>query len=217
MKKWAFVSDFDGTISNEDFYWLVINTYFPEGRKLFQKWKSGDLLDIDFLQKVFLSIHQDEEKIIEDIVSIAIDDYVPSFFKKVQENHGDVYILSAGTDYYIHHLLQKYEIDDVTVISNPGFFRDKNIHLTINENDPHYSKRYGIDKAKIILQLKSQYEKVFFIGDSEPDSHPAVHADITFAKDSLQEILQSKDVPFVQVETFKEVEQYLQKKGVISL
>lgn len=217
MKKWAFVSDFDGTISKQDFYWLVIEKYFPEGQELYKKWKAGELLDIDFLKEVFLSIHQDEEKIINDIVSIAIDDYVPTFFKNVQNNNGDVYILSAGTDYYIHHLLKDYNIKNVKVLSNPGFFHEKNVHLNIDENHRHYSKRYGIDKSKVIEDLKKEYENVYFIGDSEPDSHPAVYADITFAKDALQEILEEKGVSFVPVETFKEVEIYLQEKGVMTV
>ncbi|MFP3361713.1 2,3-diketo-5-methylthio-1-phosphopentane phosphatase, partial [Planococcus sp. SIMBA_143] len=47
MKKWAFVSDFDGTISKKDFYWLVIDTYYPEGKPLYKKWKAGEMQDID--------------------------------------------------------------------------------------------------------------------------------------------------------------------------
>ena len=62
MKKWAFVSDFDGTISKQDFYWMVIDKYFPEGRELFKKWKSGELKDIEFLGTVFASINQSEQK-----------------------------------------------------------------------------------------------------------------------------------------------------------
>ncbi|MBJ7885707.1 2,3-diketo-5-methylthio-1-phosphopentane phosphatase, partial [Bacillaceae bacterium HSR45] len=69
MKKWAFVSDFDGTISKQDFYWMVIDKYFPEGRELFKKWKSGELKDIEFLGTVFASINQSEQKIIDDIHS----------------------------------------------------------------------------------------------------------------------------------------------------
>lgn len=41
MKKWAFVSDFDGTISKKDFYHLVIEEFFPEGEALFKQWKRG--------------------------------------------------------------------------------------------------------------------------------------------------------------------------------
>lgn len=216
MKKWAFVSDFDGTISKEDFYWLVINKYFPEGQELFNKWKRAELLDFDFLSQVFASIHQDEEQIIADILSIPIDEHVPSFIKKVQENNGDFYVLSAGTDYYIHHILKQYGIENVKVFSNEGYFREKNVFMNIDETHRHYSKRYGIDKSKVILELKEQYENIYFSGDSEPDSHPAAYADITFAKDALQDILREKNIPFVAVETFMEIETYLIEKGVLS-
>ena len=67
MKKWAFVSDFDGTISKKDFYHLVIEKYFPEGKELFKQWKNGTIKDIDFLAKVFTSIHKEEAQIVEDI------------------------------------------------------------------------------------------------------------------------------------------------------
>ncbi|RXJ04235.1 2,3-diketo-5-methylthio-1-phosphopentane phosphatase [Anaerobacillus alkaliphilus] len=215
MKKWAFVSDFDGTISKKDFYWLVIEKYFPEGQELYHKWKRAEMLDIDFLSEVFASIHQEEEQIIADILSIPIDEHVPSFIKKVQENNGDFYVLSAGTDYYIYHILKKYGIDNVKVFSNEGQYREKNVYMNIDETHRHFSKRYGIDKSKVILELKEQYEHVYFAGDSEPDSHPAAYADITFAKDALQDILKEKAIPCVAVETFEEIEAYLRSKGVL--
>jgi 2-hydroxy-3-keto-5-methylthiopentenyl-1-phosphate phosphatase len=216
VKKWAFVSDFDGTISKEDFYIVMMDKYFPEGRELFKKWKAGFIKDIDFLAMVFKSINQDEEKIIKDILAIPIDEYVPDFIKRVQESGADFYILSAGTDYYIYHVLKKYGVTNVKVFSNEGQFREKNVHMNIDKDHWHYSERYGIDKSKVILKLKEEYETVYFIGDSEPDSHPACHADLTFAKNGLQDILREKKIPFVPVADFKEVETYLVEKGVIS-
>jgi 2,3-diketo-5-methylthio-1-phosphopentane phosphatase len=215
VKKWAFVSDFDGTISKQDFYIVMMDKYFPEGRELFKKWKAGELKDIDFLGTVFKSINQEEERIIEDTLSIPIDEYVPDFIKKVQENGADFYILSAGTDYYINHILKKYGVTNVKVFSNEGHYREKNVHMNIDKNQWHYSERYGIDKSKVIQKLREEYETVYFIGDSEPDSHPAVHADLTFAKNGLQDMLSEKKVPFVPVDDFKEVETYLVEKGVM--
>lgn len=215
MKKWAFVSDFDGTISKQDFYNVMIDKYFPEGRELFKKWKAGVLKDIDFLTSIFQSINQEEEKIIEDILNIPIDEYVPDFIKKVQESGADFYILSAGTDYYIQHLLKKYGIDHVKVFSNKGFYRDQNVYMDINPNEWHYSERYGIDKAKVIKRLKEEYEAIYFAGDSEPDSHPAVYADLTFAKNGLQDMLREKKLPFISVRDFQEIEAYLVDKAVL--
>ncbi|WP_347860883.1 MtnX-like HAD-IB family phosphatase [Salimicrobium sp. PL1-032A] len=216
MKNWAFVSDFDGTISKKDFYWVVIEKYFPEGQELFRKWKAGEMKDIDFLSTVFSSINQDEQQIIEDIRGIPIDPYIPEFIKTIQNHGGDFYILSAGTNYYIYHILEKYDIKGVTVLSNEGYYKDGNVHMDIDPTHRHYSERYGIDKAKVIRELKEEYETVHFAGDSEPDSHPAVYADLTFAKDALPDILKEKNVPFIPVTAFEEVEAELQRKGFLS-
>lgn len=215
MKKWAFVSDFDGTISKKDFYWIVIDHYFPEGKELFKEWKNGSIKDIDFLSTVFSAIHQDEDQIIRDVHGIPIDEHVPAFVKAVQQSGGDFYILSAGTDYYIKHIVEKYGLEQVIILSNEGVYKERNIHLNINKDDWKYSERYGIDKAIVIQKLKEQYDKVYFAGDSEPDSHPAAFADITFARDVLKDLLAEKEIEFIPFDSFKEIENELVKTGVI--
>ncbi|WP_088035537.1 MtnX-like HAD-IB family phosphatase [Evansella clarkii] len=215
--KWAFVSDFDGTISKKDFYWIIIEKYFPEGHELFKRWKDGEMKDIEFLSTVFASIFKEEEEIKQEILTIPIDEHVPSFIRRVQENGGDFYILSAGTDYYINHVLEKYGITGVEVFSNKGFFREKNIHLNIDESHNHFSERYGIDKAKVIQSIKEKYDVVYFAGDSEPDSHAVPFADLTFAKDALIGLLKEKEAAtFFPVSAFKDIEDYLTKNGVLS-
>ncbi|PLR66824.1 MULTISPECIES: MtnX-like HAD-IB family phosphatase [Bacillaceae] len=213
MKKWAFVSDFDGTISKKDFYHLVLENYFPEGRELYKQWKSGKLLDIDFLSQVFASIHQDEDALIEAIKLLPIDEHIRDFIKLVEKNGGDFYVLSAGTDYYIRHILNEIGAENVEIFSNEGYFHSRNVHLKIDKEDWKYSERYGIDKSKVIVKLKEEYETIYFFGDSEPDSHPAVYADVTFAKDALCELLEEKGIKYIGVNNFKDVEAYLREKG----
>ncbi|OIU71857.1 MtnX-like HAD-IB family phosphatase [Rossellomorea aquimaris] len=215
MKKWAFVSDFDGTITKKDFYQIVIDKYFNEGNNLYNKWKSEEVKDIDFLASVFSSINQEEDIILEDIKAIEIDEYVPAFIKNVQNNNGDFYILSAGTNYYIHHLLNHYGVKGVKVFSNEGYYKDNNVHLHLESSHPHYSERYGIDKSKVIADLKKEYDLVYFAGDSEPDSHPAKIADETFAFAQLQDLLKKQSVPCIHVDNFKEIEYHLRKKGLL--
>ncbi|GKU83602.1 hypothetical protein NCCP28_29980 [Niallia sp. NCCP-28] len=96
-----------------------------------------------------------------------------------------------------------------------GIFHERNIHLNLDANDWKYSERYGIDKATVIKKLKEEYEVVHYAGDSEPDSHPAVFADLTFAKDILKDLLKEKGVPFIPFEDFTEIEKYLVDKGLI--
>lgn len=217
MKKWAFVSDFDGTISKKDFYHHVIENYFPEGEDLYKKWKAGQMLDIDFLSHVFTSIHEEEEQLIKSILTMPMDEHIGQFIQLVQKNGGDFFILSAGTDYYIRHILDDIGALDVEIFSNEGYYHGRNIHLKIDKEDWKYSERYGIDKSKVILKLKEKYETVYFFGDSEPDSHPAAYADTTFAKDSLCGLLEEKGIKYVGVNNFKEVEAYLRQSGRLML
>ncbi|MGD7022350.1 HAD-IB family phosphatase [Rossellomorea vietnamensis] len=213
MKKWAFVSDFDGTISEQDFYDLVIEKYYDEGKQLYTQWKNGEMKDIEFLGEVFKNINEKEENLIDEIRKMPIDEFAMEFIKKVQQNGGDFFILSAGTDYYIKHLLESYGIQNVKIYSNEGYYKNEGVHLNLDESHPHYHERYGIDKSIVIQDLQKKYETVHFIGDSEPDTHPAEHADLVFAKKALQDMLKEKKIPFVPVKTFEEVDAYLSKEG----
>lgn len=213
MKKWAFISDFDGTISKKDFYWIIIEKCYPEGEALFREWKNGDMKDIEFLSTVFGSINQSEEEILKYIHKIPIDEHAVSFINKVQKQNVDFYILSAGTDYYIQEILSKYGLKNVEVYSNKGTFDDQNLHLDINADAWHYSDRYGIDKSIVLKRIKENYDFVFYFGDSEPDSHPAKYADTTFAKDVLIRILKEQNIPCIPVRDFKDVEMYLIEEG----
>lgn len=216
MGKWAFISDFDGTISKKDFYWIIIEKYYPEGETLFREWKNGDMQDIEFLSRVFRSINQSEEQILKDIHDIPIDEHAIGFIEKVQKQGADFYILSAGTDYYINEILSKYGLENIGVFSNRGSFNDQNVHLDIDENAWHYSTRYGIDKSVVLKKIKENYDFVFYFGDSEPDLHPANFADKMFAKDVLITILREQNIPCIPVRDFKDVEMFLIEEGWLS-
>lgn len=213
MTSWAFVSDFDGTISKEDFYWLVIHQYYPQGEVLYHKWKKGDMKDIEFLTRIFTSIHQDKETILNMIKEIPLDEATKPFIEEVHQKGGDFIILSAGTDYYIRELLRMHDFPDVPVYSNRGFYQDGNIHLAIDPDSPFYSERYGIDKLAVMKDLKKTYDFLYYYGDSEPDSHPAKAADRMFAKDALVDILTRQGTPFTEVESFEEIHRVLNNKG----
>lgn len=59
--------------------------------------------------------------------------------------------------------------------------------------------------------------KFTFAGDSEPDSHPAAFADITFARDVLKDLLTERGINFIPFDSFKEIEAELVKTGDIKV
>ncbi len=215
-KKFIFVADFDGTLTQQDFYQLLIAKYHKEkGQQLYANWKKGEMTDFVFLNKIFSSVNRTEAELLEDILEIDFDDYVADFIEQFKAWGGEFLILSAGTVYYIEKLLQHKKIQGVQVLSNQGVYQDKGIRLVADEKSLFYSERYGIDKGKVITELKKQYQKVYYAGDSEPDVAAAKLADLVFAKNELPELLKEQEIDFVYFNNFKEIKEYLQKKEAI--
>lgn len=216
MKKFVFVSDFDGTLTEKDFYQIIIDEYFKEeGAKLYKAWKNNEYKDIDFLGLIYKAINRDEEEILEDILSIPLDIYAKEFIEKVKSSGGDFVVLSAGTSYYIDRIFENKGITGVEVISNEGYYENKGIYLKIDTESPYHSEVYGVDKEKVVKGFKYEYEKVYFAGDSAPDLKAALLADVTFAKGVLQDLLRDENHPFIPVENFRQIEEYLINEGIL--
>ena len=79
------------------------------------------------------------------------------------------------------------------------------IHFILNKDDDFFSEIYGIDKSLVVKNLKSNYKKVFYAGDSEPDLKPALIADIIFAKGKLVELLKKENREFIEFKNFHEI------------
>lgn len=214
MKKFAFVSDFDGTLTKKDFYHIVIDTYFKEwGRTFYEDWKKKRKINVEFLNKIFGAMEKNEEEILAEIHRIPLDEYAEKFIERVKEAGGEFYIVSAGTSYYIDLLLTHRKIEGVKVISMAGAYKNGGIEITPDESSPYFSEVFGVNKAKIIEDLKLEFETVFFAGDSEPDLGAAKGADVAFAKSELKGLLEKEQQDFISFENYGEIEQHLQERG----
>lgn len=216
MKDFVFISDFDGTLTKKDFYKIIMEKYMGEqGEQEYKAWKAGKYDDKDFLNMVYGSINRNEEEILEDILAIEWDDNADKLIKSIESNNGEFIILSAGSSYYIEKLLQHKGINNIKIYSNPGEYKDKGIHLKIDEASPYYSKRYGIDKEKVVQEYKQKYKSVYFAGDSGPDVPPAKVADKVFAKGKLQQLLDEEKVNYIPIKNFSDIITYLEEEGKI--
>ena len=74
---------------------------------------------------------------------------------------------------------------------------------------------YGIDKGKVVADLKHKYSYVYYAGDSAPDIPPCKLADICFAKGKLQGMLQEEGVNFIPISDYRDIEKSLIEKRVI--
>ncbi len=190
-KKIAFVSDFDGTISDEDFFTYTTNAYFDD-EALFpwREYIAGRKHHFDALKEMFAEIHVDESELIALIDKIHIDKALLEVLELCKSKNIPIYVCSAGNDYYIRHLIGK-EIKkyNITLISNHGEYNKKDglVMSAPEKTNPFYDEKVGISKYKAVKKLKDDGYFVIFAGDGPPDFEPAKIADVVFAKKILLE------------------------------
>ncbi|MCX8130961.1 MAG: MtnX-like HAD-IB family phosphatase [Clostridia bacterium] len=213
MKRFAFVSDFDGTLTSKDFYHIVIEKYLGDkGRELYFNWKKTRKINVEFLNKIFGSTDLSERDLLEEILKIPIDDNAAGFMRKVKDAGGDFYIVSAGTSYYINILLNHLQIKDAHVISMNGVYKNGGIEIVPDPSSDHYSEVFGLDKRKVVEGLRKDYGYIFFAGDSEPDLGAAKAADTVYARGELSELLAREGIPFIPFTDFYQIEKDLVEK-----
>lgn len=216
MKEFIFISDFDGTLTDRDFYQMVMDR-FPEnkGKDAYKRWVNEEIGVFEFLDNVFNSINRSEEEIYQTILEVPFDKYAKGFIDSVKRAGGDFIVLSAGTRYYIDRLFKHYGIEDVNIISNKGEYKDGAILMTADKGTYYYNDRYGIDKGLVVENYKKEYKKVYFAGDSEPDTRGAAKADVVFARSHLKKLLTDRNIPFIGVDNFNDIGNHLNQMGVI--
>lgn len=219
MKKILVIADFDGTISEEDFYKKIMNKYMPEKiETTYRNFKQEKMKDIDFLNDIFINMNLSEKEIEEEILDLKIDSYVKEVITYVRQMEGDFIILSAGCSYYIEKVIENLNIVAIPIFSNPGVYREKGMHIKPNKENEFYSERYGIDKELVVKYFRKQYEVIAYIGDSAPDYKASLHADIRFAKGELIELCEKNGVGHIPVSSFEEILNYLRggkKKDIL--
>lgn len=212
MGKFAFISDFDGTLTDKDFYTIIMDDYLKdECTEMYQQWKDNKIKDVDYLGYVFKNIKRNEDEINEDIMKISLDPYTGEFIRKINSRGGDFIVVSAGSTYYIEKVLVNEGIKDIKIYSNKGVFKDNGIHFELDETSEFYSPIYGIDKEKVVRKLQEQYHKVFYAGDSGPDLKAAMIADVVFARRNLVNLLEEENVEFIRFNNFIEIWTYVDK------
>lgn len=216
MKKFAFVADFDGTLTEKDFYNILIDKYIgEEGHRLYEEWKKREKVGVNFLNKIFAWVTLSEADLEAEILKIPFDINGQRLIEEVRAQGGDFYIVSAGTSYYIKIFLSHIGLGDVNVISMPATYVDGHLKVQPDKSNPYYSEDFGLDKRKVVEGLKKEngYDFVYFAGDSEPDLTAAISADLAFTMGELSELMEKAGKPHIVVDNCGEILNYLVERS----
>ena len=154
MKDFLFITDFDGTITAQDFFNQILFR-FEHYKAFFSEKKSG----FELLKEVFESANLTEKQFEEEIKHIPMDPSFFNFCKFIKKIGGDILILSAGFSYYIEKKLELQGIKNVKVLANPSYFENGTFKMFKLKDERFYSKEHGIDKEKVVLYYKKNMKK----------------------------------------------------------
>ncbi len=212
--KGILVSDFDGTITQHDFYDLVCAA-FPEisTQGFWQQYEAGKITHFEALRSIFSLIRAPEKKLLEIVHSMEIEPKLAAAVKLLEKHGWKVVVASAGCDWYIRRLLQESGVK-LEVHANPGeFFPDKGLVMRAPQDSLYFSREMGVNKSAMVRQAMKEAPCVAFAGDGRPDLAPAMLIDeqLRFAKSWLAIKLDETDEGYVAFGHWAEIAETIVK------
>src|SRR5262245_31179173 len=134
------VSDFDGTLTRQDFFRLAYERLVPPDLPdYWSMYLTKQLTHFEVLQAIFASIRAPEADVLAAVADMRID---PELAKEVKALHAagwEVVVASAGCLWYIRRLLRGAGVD-LEVHANPGeFVAGQGLLLQLPTDSPYFS------------------------------------------------------------------------------
>lgn len=208
------VSDFDGTMTQRDFFQVAMEHLLPVGiPDYWQDYLSGRRTHFETLQVIYGSIRADEAAVRAVLPLTEMDPDLGPWARKLQAGGWRIVVASAGCEWYIRLLLQQQGVD-LETHANPGRFEPgRGLVMTLPAQSHYRSPTHGIDKAAIVQHALGSGLPTAFAGDGYPDVSAAllVPAHLRFAKSSLAEALRQQKIAFRSFQRWSDVAQALLK------
>jgi 2-hydroxy-3-keto-5-methylthiopentenyl-1-phosphate phosphatase len=206
------VTDFDGTMTETDFYELALDRFTPsETRYVWQRYKQRELTTFETLQAIFSSIKASPAELIAALDDLGFDAGAAAAIQRLRAAGWEVVIVSAGCDWYIQKILAKAGVSAV-VHANPGEYAESGgLEMRVPSASPYLSSKTGIDKAAIVREALENYRDVAFAGNSAPDLEAArlVNDNRRFARSQLADLLDEEYRPYRRFQRWSEIAEML--------
>ncbi|MGB2579389.1 2(,)3-diketo-5-methylthio-1-phosphopentane phosphatase [Elusimicrobium simillimum] len=213
-KNIVFVSDFDGTITKEDFFKMVTTRLLtPAAMAPWDEYLAGRITHVQALNGIFGQVHLTKTELDDFIAQISVDEYFYPTVDFCKSHNIPLYICSAGSRYYIERKMGAYLKDSgITLLANGGSYsQDTGLSLIPPPpSDPFYSENLGVSKELLVQHLKERGYTVIYAGDGKPDLQAAQAADVVFAKDALLALCRETGLKTENFDSFKDILGYME-------
>jgi 2-hydroxy-3-keto-5-methylthiopentenyl-1-phosphate phosphatase len=203
------VSDYDGTMTDKDFYSLLAERYIPRDTPdYFAQYREGRITHFDAMAAYFAFAPTEEQQLEELLTASQVDPDLGASAALLRRAGWELWVVSAGSSWYVERVLRRVGVA-ATVYSNPG--RLENEHGLVLEkldpSSPFHSASVGVDKSAVVRHALHVAGTVAFAGDGPPDLQPAllVRPDLRFARGFLAEALREGGETFWPFSSWSEI------------
>ncbi|GAI93469.1 unnamed protein product, partial [marine sediment metagenome] len=166
-------SDFDGTITEEDVGFLLLNAFAGENwRQLLSQYREGKISVNYFNSHVFAMVKEDRQTLLKFAKSRAkIRDGVHDLITYCRKKGFQFVIVSNGLDFYIEALLRDKGIDNIEVFAAKTRFSSSGLEAWYIGPEGNQLEE-GFKEAYVKLFLERGYH-VVYVGNGISDISPA--------------------------------------------
>ena len=212
------VTDFDGTLTQHDFFRLALERLVPtDVLDYWKEYRAGRLTHFEAMRLYYTAIQTSEAETLAIIAALNLTPDLAVWVNRLKWAGWKVVVASAGCEWYIRHLLQQQEVY-LEVYANPGrFVEGQGLVMELPVDSPFFSPTHGIDKAAIVRAAQRSGGRVAFAGDGFPDAPAArlVTPELRFATASLAITLEQEGLSFRRFDRWAEVAQALVNRTAV--
>jgi 2-hydroxy-3-keto-5-methylthiopentenyl-1-phosphate phosphatase len=199
MRK-IFVSDYDGTMTDKDFYSLLAERYIPSDTPdYFARYREGRITHFEAMAAYFAFAPTEERQLEELLTASQADPDLGASAALLRRAGWELWVVSAGSSWYVERVLGRAGVA-ATVYSNPGRLESGRglVLEKLDPSSPYHSASMGVDKSAVVRHALRVADTVAFAGDGPPDFEPAllVRPDLRFARGFLAEALRERGEAF---------------------
>jgi 2,3-diketo-5-methylthio-1-phosphopentane phosphatase len=172
MKEKILISDFDGTMTEQDFFQVALTRLPASARDHWRRYEAGEISHFAALAAIFASLRVSAGEYAAMLGEMGLEDGVAEGVEALRKTGWRVKVASAGCGCYIERILKEHGLY-ITVFANPGYFSpDKGVLMALSTGSPYFSSATGIDKGAIVRDFLSRGADVAYAGDGPPDLEP---------------------------------------------
>ncbi|MGF1581811.1 MAG: MtnX-like HAD-IB family phosphatase [Gemmataceae bacterium] len=213
-----FVTDFDGTVTQHDFFKLAVEHLLPaETPDFWAEYRSKQITHFEAMRKYYAAIRKSEEDVLKIIEQMHPDPLLAEGVSELRQCGWEVVIVSNGCDWYINKILASFGVEIEVLTSPSRFVEGQGLLMDLPKDSPFFWAEVGIDKAAVVQHGLEKERVVAFAGNGYPDLPAArlVAPDLRFAREDLADALEREGLPFQRFSRWLEVAKSLTQRGAV--